>query len=54
VENRSANDDGRASNLLQAIKDHASQNSEANAVVSGFNALPAPTKQDVIDFLRSL
>jgi CxxC motif-containing protein (DUF1111 family) len=46
--------DGRASNLLQAIEDHASQNSESNGVVSGFNALPAATKQDIINFLRSL
>ncbi len=46
--------DGRASNLAQAIQDHAGANSEANAVVAAYNALPAATKQDIIDFLRSL
>jgi len=46
--------DGRTADLMQAIQAHASQNSEADAVVSGFNALPAATKQDIISFLRSL
>jgi CxxC motif-containing protein (DUF1111 family) len=46
--------DGRTSDLVQAIQDHASPNSEANQVVSGFNALPAQAKQDLINFLRSL
>jgi CxxC motif-containing protein (DUF1111 family) len=46
--------DGRTSDLMQAIQAHASQNSEANGVVSGFNALPASTQQDIINFLRSL
>jgi len=46
--------DGRTSDLAQAIQDHASQGSEANGVVAGFNALPARTKQDVMNFLRSL
>jgi CxxC motif-containing protein (DUF1111 family) len=46
--------DGRTSDLVQAIQAHASQNSEANGAVAGFNALPAATKQDVINFLRSL
>jgi CxxC motif-containing protein (DUF1111 family) len=46
--------DGRTSDLSQAIAAHASQGSEANAVVKGFNALPAATKQDIISFLKSL
>jgi CxxC motif-containing protein (DUF1111 family) len=46
--------DGRTSDLLNAIGAHASNNSEANAVVAGFNALPTATKQDLLNFLRSL
>jgi len=68
--------DGRASDLLQAIEDHADcgarsshqnhefgdfQNassggckSEANTVIHNFNALPASTQQDILNFLRSL
>lgn len=46
--------DGRASNLVEAIQDHAGANSEANAVVAAYDALPAAMKQDIIDFLRSL
>lgn len=46
--------DGRASNLVEAIQDHAGANSEANTVVATYDALPAVTKQDVINFLRSL
>jgi CxxC motif-containing protein (DUF1111 family) len=46
--------DGRTSDLAQAIQAHAGQNSEANGVVSGFNALPSSTKQDIVNFLRSL
>jgi CxxC motif-containing protein (DUF1111 family) len=46
--------DGRTSDLMQAIQAHAGPNSEANSVVTGFNALPAATQQDVINFLRSL
>jgi hypothetical protein len=40
--------------LLQAIQSHASQGSEANAVIGKFNALPAPSRQDILNFLRSL
>jgi CxxC motif-containing protein (DUF1111 family) len=46
--------DGRTSNLLTAITAHASSGSEANGVIANFNALPASTKQDILNFLRSL
>ena len=46
--------DGRASNLMQAIEDHASQGSEANGVIRIFNGLSETQKQDLLDFLRSL
>ena len=40
--------------LLHAIQQHASNGSEANAVVSNFNQLSAQQKQDLLNFLRSL
>ena len=46
--------DGRADNLLEAIAEHSSQGSEANAVISRYNALSTQEKQDVLNFLRSL
>lgn len=46
--------DGRTSDLGQAIAAHASQNSEANGSVAAYNALPAQSKQNLINFLRSL
>lgn len=52
--------DGRSSNLMQAIQDHFSKAStvypasEANGVINNFNALPAQSQQDVLNFLRSL
>jgi len=50
--------DGRATpangGLLQAIEDHASQGSEANAVIAIFNGLSEAQKQDLLNFLRSL
>jgi CxxC motif-containing protein (DUF1111 family) len=52
--------DGRTSDLLVAIQQHQSGNgrspsaSEANAVVSNFNRLSEPAKQDLLNFLRSL
>jgi CxxC motif-containing protein (DUF1111 family) len=46
--------DGRTSDLLQAIESHASNGSEANTVIGNFNALPAPSRQDILNFLRSL
>ena len=46
--------DGRTSNLLEAILAHASPQSEANAVINKFSSLPPQSKQDLLDFLRSL
>jgi CxxC motif-containing protein (DUF1111 family) len=47
--------DGRTSDLVQAIQQHASQNSEANYVIQNFNLnLSSKQKQQLIDFLRSL
>lgn len=46
--------DGRTTDLLQAIQQHASPGSEANAVVANFEALTAPQQQAILNFLRSL
>lgn len=52
--------DGRTSDLLIAIKAHASHAehgfpaSEANAVIDNFLHLPVAKQQEVLDFLRSL
>jgi hypothetical protein len=46
--------DGRTNDLLQAIVEHSSNGSEANAVVQQFNALSVADKQAILDFLRSL
>jgi CxxC motif-containing protein (DUF1111 family) len=46
--------DGRTSDLLHAIEDHASPGSEANAVIRNFNGLTESQKQDLLNFLRSL
>lgn len=46
--------DGRTSNLVDAIRDHKSEGSEANKVIDNFNNLSAQEQQAVIDFLRSL
>jgi|ERR1022692_481244 CxxC motif-containing protein (DUF1111 family) len=46
--------DGRTSDLLDAINEHASQGSEANQVVRGFHRLPSTEQQSILDFLRSL
>jgi Di-haem oxidoreductase, putative peroxidase len=46
--------DGRTSDLIQAILDHASPGSEANQVVRCYQALSAADQQDLIDFLRAL
>ncbi len=46
--------DGRTRDLLEAIRQHASSGSEANAVIARFNALTEPQKQDLLNFLRSL
>ena len=46
--------DGRTSDLVQAIRSHASQGSEANAVVNRYNSLSTSQAQDLLNFLRSL
>ena len=46
--------DGRTADLVEAIQFHASPGSEANAVIQQFAALPADSKQDLLNFLRSL
>jgi CxxC motif-containing protein (DUF1111 family) len=46
--------DGRTSNLLQAIQEHASQGSEANRVIENYDQLSRQDKQNLILFLRSL
>ena len=46
--------DGRTSDLLRAIREHASNGSEANGVVARFNNLREGDKQDLLNFLRSL
>ncbi|HUC53362.1 MAG TPA: di-heme oxidoredictase family protein [Candidatus Cybelea sp.] len=46
--------DGRTANLLEAIRAHRSQGSEANKVIEHFNHLKTHEQQEVLDFLRSL
>jgi CxxC motif-containing protein (DUF1111 family) len=46
--------DGRTSNLITAITQHSSSGSEANSVIANFNALSATSKQNLLNFLRSL
>jgi CxxC motif-containing protein (DUF1111 family) len=46
--------DGRTSNLITAIRAHASQGSEANGVVAGYFLLSETQKQNLLNFLRSL
>jgi CxxC motif-containing protein (DUF1111 family) len=46
--------DGRTTNLVEAIRTHASSGSEATAVVENFLSLSPPQQQEVLDFLRSL
>lgn len=46
--------DGRTSNLLEAIRQHHSPGSEANAVIQKFTRLSDEDKQALLDFLRSL
>ena len=46
--------DGRTSDLKVAIREHASDGSEANAVIQRFNDLGESQKQDLLNFLRSL
>jgi len=46
--------DGRTTNLVTAIQDHASRGSEASFVEEQFFNLNATQQQEVLDFLRSL
>jgi len=46
--------DGRTKDLLEAIRLHDSQGSEAHQVIVNFGALTMDQKQDVLNFLRSL
>jgi CxxC motif-containing protein (DUF1111 family) len=46
--------DGRTSNLVEAIREHASAGSEANGVISRYHSLTEQQKQDLLNFLRSL
>jgi CxxC motif-containing protein (DUF1111 family) len=46
--------DGRTTDIYQAILDHASSGSEANAVISDFNTLSTLDQQDILNFLRAL
>lgn len=46
--------DGRASDLITAIRAHQSNGSEASTVVSRFNKLTETQRQQLLNFLRSL
>jgi CxxC motif-containing protein (DUF1111 family) len=46
--------DGRTSDLLKAIQDHASPSSEANQAIFLFRARSETDKQDLLNFLRSV
>ena len=46
--------DGRTTNLLTAIQDHASHGSEATTVEEQFFDLNTTQQQEILDFLRSL
>ena len=46
--------DGRTTDLLDAIKQHASDGSEANQSIRKFNGLSKGQQQAILDFLRSL
>ncbi|HYJ97118.1 MAG TPA: di-heme oxidoredictase family protein [Burkholderiaceae bacterium] len=46
--------DGRTSDLKQAIREHASDGSEANSVTQRFYNLQDVQQQDLLNFLRSL
>ncbi len=46
--------DGRTTNLLTVIEDHASSGSEATQVEENFDSLSPSQKQDILNFLRSL
>ena len=46
--------DGRTADLLQAIRAHAGNQSEANGVINRLRTLPPNQVQDLLNFLRSL
>jgi CxxC motif-containing protein (DUF1111 family) len=46
--------DGRATDLVDAIHQHASRGSEANGVIRNFRELSPSRQQDLLNFLRSL
>ena len=46
--------DGRTTDLLTAIRDHASSGSEATQVIENFESLRPRQQQNILDFLRSL
>jgi CxxC motif-containing protein (DUF1111 family) len=46
--------DGRTSDLMQAITQHASSGSEANQVISQFQMLSTTDQQNILNFLRDL
>src|SRR5215469_6462779 len=46
--------DGRTSDLVQAIEQHASSGSEANQVIGQFNMLSTTDQQNILNFLRNL
>jgi CxxC motif-containing protein (DUF1111 family) len=46
--------DGRTTNLITAIQDHASNGSEATTVEEQFFELSTTQQQEILDFLRSL
>jgi CxxC motif-containing protein (DUF1111 family) len=46
--------DGRTTNLLTVIEDHAGNGSEATTVEDNFDALTSSQQQDLLNFLRSL
>jgi CxxC motif-containing protein (DUF1111 family) len=46
--------DGRTTNLITAIQDHASHGSEASFVEQQFFNLSTTQQQEILDFLRSL
>jgi CxxC motif-containing protein (DUF1111 family) len=46
--------DGRTTNLVTAIQDHASHGSEASNVEQEFFNLSPTQQQEILDFLRSL
>jgi CxxC motif-containing protein (DUF1111 family) len=46
--------DGRTKDLHEAIQQHASRGSEANAVINNYNLLSRDDKQALVNYLRSL